>query len=233
MKKINKKILVTIFIFLIVILLSISYIIANNSNNTNLEINNEKIYYQIKYLDSQIIYMSNSFNNIIDWNKLQKDLKQLYNYWNGSILDFNNLDIEKTNLTDFGKTLDNLSIAIKNQNREESLKNLLKLYEKLIIYNKSLNYNENYTNILYAKYNLLISYSIVENGNWTLTHESILKCDNYLSNLVNSMDINQYEQYNINQAYIAVKELENLINIKDIDLYYMKYNIAMEKIQNI
>lgn len=233
MKKINKKILVTIFVFLIVILLSISYIIANNSNNTNLEINNEKIYYQIKYLDSQIIYMSNSFNNIIDWNKLQKDLKQLYNYWNGSILDFNNLDIEKTNLTDFGKTLDNLSIAIKNQNREESLKNLLKLYEKLIIYNKSLNYNENYTNILYAKYNLLISYSIVENGNWTLTHESILRCDTYLSNLVNSMNINQYEQYNINQAYIAVKELENLINIKDIDLYYMKYNIAMEKLENI
>ena len=233
MKKINKKILITIFVFLIVILLSISYIIANNSNNTNLEINNEKIYYQIKYLDSQIIYMSNSFNNIIDWNKLQKDLKQLYNYWNSSILDFNNLDIEKTNLTDFGKTIDNLSIAIKNQNREESLKNLLKLYEKLIIYNKSLNYNENYTNILYAKYNLLISYSIVENGNWTLTHESILRCDTYLSNLVNSMNINQYEQYNINQAYIAVKELENLINIKDINLYYMKYNIAMEKLENI
>ena len=233
MKKINKKILVTIFIFLIVILLSISYIIANNSNNTNLEINNEKIYYQIKYLDSQIIYMSNSFNNIIDWNKLQNNLEQLYNYWNSSILDFNNLDIEKTNLTDFGKTLDNLSIAIKNQNREESLKNLLKLYEKLIIYNKSLNYDENYTNILYAKYNLLISYSIVENGNWTLTYESILKCDTYLSNLVNSMNINQYEQYNINQAYIAIKELENLINIKDIDLYYMKYNIAMEKLENI
>ena len=233
MKKINKKILVTIFVFLIVILLSISYIIANNSNNTNLEINNEKIYYQIKYLDSQIIYMSNSFNNIIDWNKLQKDLEQLYNYWNSSILDFNNLEIEKVNLTDFGKTLDNLSIAIKNQNREESLKNLLKLYEKLIIYNKSLNYDENYTNILYAKYNLLISYSIVENENWTLTHESILRSDTYLSNLVNSMNINKYEQYNINQAYIAVKELENLINIKDIDLYYMKYNIAMEKLENI
>ena len=96
MKKINKKILVTIFVFLIVILLSISYIIANNSNNTNLKINNEKIYYQIKYLDSQIVYMSNSFNNIIDWNKLQKDLKQLYNYWNSSILDFNNLDIENS-----------------------------------------------------------------------------------------------------------------------------------------
>lgn len=233
MKKINKKILISIFVFLIVILLSISYIIANNTNNTNLEVNNEKIYYQIKYLDSQIIYMSNSFNNITDWNKLQNNLEQLYNYWNSSILDFNSLDIENTNLTDFGKILDNLSIAIKNQNREEALKNLVKLYEKLIIYNKSLNYDENYKNILYAKYNLLISYSIVENGNWTLTHESILRCDTYLSNLVNSMNINQYEQYNINQAYIAVKELENLINTKDLDLYYMKYNIAMEKLENI
>ena len=47
------------------------------------------------------------------------------------------------------------------------------------------------------------------------------------------MDNNQYNQYNINQTYIAVKELENIINVRDLDVFYIKYNIAMQKLQNI
>jgi len=232
-KKSYKKILISIFIFSILTLLSISIIIANNTNNANLEINKEKIYYQIKYLDSEIIVMSNILIGDINWEELQNSIEKLYNYWNSTILDLNSLDIDKSHLTDFGKILDNLSIVVKNQDRQMSLDNLVRLYEKLTIYTETLNYDSNHTNILKAKYNLLIAYSIVEKGNWTLTHENILESSSYLSNLVNSMNNNQYSQYNINQAYISVKELENIINVKDLDIFYLKYNIAMSKLQNI
>jgi len=232
-KKINKKILISIFIFLIIILISISIIIANNTSNNSFEVNKEKIYYQIKYLDAEIIDMSTLLNNNINWQELQNRTKRLYNYWNSTILDLNILDIDKNNLTNFGKILDNLTISINNQNGRDVLNNLLELYNKLTIYNKSLNYDEEYKNILLAKYNLLVSYSIVEDGNWTLVHESIIKCSNYISNIGNSIDNNKYNQYNINQAYIAVKELENLINIKNLELFYIKYSIAIEKLQNI
>ena len=232
-KKINKKIIISIFIFLIIILLSISIIIANNTNKDDLNINKEKIYYKIRYLDSEIINMSNLLNNNINWQELQKSIEKLYTYWSSAILDLNILDIDKSYLTDFGKELDNLAISIKNQDRQTSLNNLMKLYNSLTIYNESLNYDTNYKNVLLAKYNLLLAYSIVEQGNWTLVHENIIKSGNYLSNVVNSIDNNEYNQYNINQAYIAVKELENLINVKDLDLFYMKYQIAINKLQNI
>ena len=96
-----------------------------------------------------------------------------------------------------------------------------------------INYNEDYTNILNAKYNLMIAYSIVENENWTIIHENILKSDNYISNIINKIDENDYNQYNKKQAYIAIKELENLINIKDKDIFYLKYNIAIEKLNSL
>lgn len=233
MKKNYKKILISIFIFLIVILLSISIIIANNTNNNEGEINKEKIYYQIKYLDSEIISMSGLLNNNINWGELQNSTSRLYTYWNSSILDLNNLNLDKKYLTDFGKILDNLAISINSLDKQKALDNLLNLYERIVIYNQSLDYDNSYTNILQVKFNLLTAYSIVEKGNWTLTHESIVKSNEYLSNVVNSMDNNKYNQYNINQAYIAVKELENLINIKDLDIFYFKYNIAMDKLQNI
>ena len=232
MKKSYRKILISIFIFLIIILLSISIILANNTNN-EIKINKEKIYYQIKYLDSEIIDISYLLNNNINWEDIGNSIDRLYNYWNSVILDLNNLNLDKKHLTDFGKILDNLTISIKSLDRQGALDNLLKLYEKIIIYSQSLDYDNSYTNILQAKFNLLTAYSIAEKGNWTLTHESIVKSDEHLSNLVNNMDNNKYSQYNINQAYIAIKELENLINVKDLDIFYFKYSIAMERLENI
>lgn len=238
MKIINKKILIAIFIFLIILLLSISIIIANNGNINDLNKNKEKIYYQIKYLDNQIIDISNVISNsdnnyYFNLEELMSRMEKIYNYWNSCILDLNQLDIDKEHLTDFGKILDNLTVSIKNQNKIESLENLIKLYSRLTIYAQNLDYDTNYTNILYAKYNLVNAYSFAEKSNWTLMHENILKSSDYLYNVVNSMDNNKYNQYNINQAYVALKELENLITIKDFDIFYIKYQIAMEKLQNI
>ena len=236
MKKFNKKILISIFVFFIVLLLSISIIIANNSNNEVSSENKEKIYYEIKYLDNEMITMSDLINNnsaFIDWQELQINTEKLYNYWNSTILDLNTLSLDKNYLTDFGKILDKLTISIKNKDKQGTLTNLVQLYKKLTIYAESLDYDVNYTNILYAKYNLLVAYSIVEKGNWTLTYENIVKSTIYLSNVLNSMENNKYNQYNINQAYVAVKEMENLINIKSLDVFYIKYNIAMQKLQNI
>ena len=171
-------------------------------------------------------------NFYINWQELQGETINLYNYWNSAILDLNYLEIDKNNLVDFGKILDNLIIGIKNNSRVETVKNLLGLYNKLIIYSESLNY-DNYNQLLIIKNNLLIAFAIVENENWTLTHEYILKSSENITNMVNSIENNEYNQYNINQAYIAIKELENLINIKDLDIFYFKYNNAIEQIEKI
>ena len=240
MKKVNKKIIISIFVFLIILLLSISIIIVNNAvNKTNFEIDKNKIYHEIAYFDSQIIYMMTMLNNIdrnenfyIDWKELQKQNQILYNYWNSVILDLNYSEIDKNNLTDFSNSLDELNISIKNNDKEMTLQNLLDLYNKLIIYSETIN-NVTYNLLLDTKYNLLIAYSIAEKGNWTLIYEHILKASENMSNMVKQIDNNQYNQYNINQAYISVKELENIINIKDTNIFYMKYKIAMNNIKKI
>lgn len=237
MKNNNKKIIISIFVFFIILLLSISIIIVNNSSKeTSSEIDNEKIYYEIKYFDTQIGYMLNLLNNIeqnsnfyIDWEELQRQSQILHSYWNSTILDFNYLNIDKNYLTNFGKDLDNLSISINNTNKDNTMQYLLNLYNKLIVYSETLN-DFYYNTILIIKYNLLSAYSIVEQGNWTLVHENILKASENISNLVNSIENNKYNQYNINQAYIAVKELENIINIKDLNVFYFKYNTAINKL---
>jgi len=236
MKTNNQKILISIFVFFIILLLSISIILANNVNiiKEN-DIDNEKIYYEIKYLDSNIIYIFNLLYNEkmqINWDELKKQTLLLYNYWNTVILDLNYLPIDKKYLTDFSKELDELLLSVNSYNRNKGLSNMVKLYKKLTIYSNNINYT-NYKNVLLAKYNLLVSAIIAETENWTLAHEYILKTSESILKVVNSMDINEYLQYNINQTYISVKELENIINIKNLNIFYFKYNIAINKLDNL
>lgn len=236
MKKSIKKNIFFIIVFIIIIITIISIIIIKNKNKSKIYTDNEKVYYEMKYLDSEIINMTNNLyykNAIINWSELESRIEKIYNYWNSTILDLNNFNINKKALTDFGKILDNTTISIKNRDKKSTLGNLTKLYYQLTIYYTDLNIDINYINIVNAKYNLLYAYSIVENGNWTLTYEYILKSDENLFKTVNSINNSQSNQYNINQAYIAIKELENIINVKDIDIFYIKYNIAMNKLQNI
>lgn len=236
MKKFSQKIITSIFIFFNILLLSMSIIFAYNmKNNVNKEINEEKILYEIKYFDSKFVYILKCINNIeseINWEKIQNQTNILYNYWNSVILDLNYLDIDKENLTSFGKNLDDLTVSIKYHNKYNTLNNLAKLYDKLIIYTDSINHNY-HKNILLIKYNLLHASSIVETGNWTLAHEYILKASENAFELLNILQDSQYLQYNINQAYVSVKEMENLINIKDINVFYLKYQIAIDKLENI
>lgn len=238
MNKFNKKIIISIFIFFIILLLSISIIMANNTEN-KISIDKEKIYYEIKYFDSQIIYMINLLNNIenksnfyIDWEKLEKETNNLYTYWSSVILDLSYLSIDKSNLTNFGKTLDELAVSIEYKNKNETINNLIELYDKLIRYTQAIEF-ENYNKILAAKYNLLCAYSVAENGNWTVVYEYILKATENIYKLVNSMEIDEYLQYNINQAYIAVKELENIIYIKDLNIFYSKYKFTLSKLESL
>ena len=243
MKKRNKKILIFSFIFLIILLVSISIILVSNAyNSETTSIDKEKIFYEIKYLDEKVIYMANSLNHLNDtvytpnmeanWDSLLNDMERIYQYWSITILDLNNLSIEKTDLTDFGKILDNMVISIKNKDKQECLDNIVQLYTKLTIYSENLKYDENDTLMMKAKYHLLVSYSLAPKGNWTLTHESILKSDELLFHAINSMN-DQDNQYSINQAYVAVKELENIIHVKDLDVFYLKYKIAMQKLGNL
>lgn len=240
MKKINKNITILIFTFFIILLLSITIVLANNSKNkSNIQINKEKIYSEIKYFDSQIIYMLNLLNNIegssnfnINWKKLEYSTKLIYNYWNAVVLDLNYLNIDKKYLTNFGKQLDELLLNVKKNNKDETIYSLLEIYNDLIVFSENINYKQ-YKYILLSKCNLLLAYSTVSTTNWTLAHEYILKSSEYIYEVVKYNQDNEYLQYNINQAYVSVKEMENLINIKDEQIFYIKYKIAIQKLENI
>lgn len=237
MKILNKSKILIIFIFFIIVIIALILIlIGKNNNKDKYEIDDEKIYYEINYLDNELVEISNLLNSSslnIKWNDLSNKVNILYNYWNSTILDFNELAIDNTILTNFGKDLDNLNLSINNKDKQSCFANLLELYSKVNIYYEKSSYNQEYIGVINAKYYILKACSIVDTNNWTLVYDNILEADKSLLNTINTINKNEYVQYNLNQAYVSIKELENIINIKNVDIFYLKYNIVMSKIKNI
>lgn len=237
----NKKVIVfiTILAFLFITGSIVTLVLATNGTN-NTEI--EKANSQILYLDNEIITTLNMLNNIsgdynentlnrntnIDWDNIEKNISKLYSSWNSIIIDFNNLNMKNTSLTDFGKKLDDVTISIKNKDKLRSLSNLCDLYYLLIPYTNSYNSSLELKNNINTKYYLIRAYSLIDTNNWTLISDNIIKAEQCYYNNINSVNIDENNQFNQNKIYVSIKELENIIITKDVDLFYLKYKIVMK-----
>lgn len=155
MNKKNVKIIIILVIFIILFVIITLFLIKKD--NPQKSSNNEKIYYEIKFLEDSIFEMSSTISNSEDWQNLQGQAIVLYNFWDSCILDLNSLNIEKKYLTDFGNMLDNLFVTIQNKDRLAVMNSLSNLYKQVLLYYEKLDYDKASLNISYSKYNLLMS----------------------------------------------------------------------------
>ena len=224
----KKKIAFFSFIILLIILASIlSMVFATNENNTNL--NNEKIDAEIKYLDEKFsnIYKELLIDGLrVDWNKMQEPIKEIYSSWNSIIIDLNNLQIKNLDLINFGKKVDEISIYINEKNTNNVLLSISDLYSLLAIYTNSYNSNVDMKNKINSKYYLIKAYSLTNTDNWVLINENITIAEKINLDYITNIDNN----YNISRIYVSIKELENSINLKNKEIFKMKLNIVLEKL---
>ena len=131
MNKKNVKIIIILVIFIILFVIITLFLIKKDNPQKNT--NNEKIYYEIKFLEDSIFEMSSTISNSEDWQNLQVQAIVLYNFWDSCILDLNSLNIEKKYLTDFGNMLDNLFVTIQNKDRLAVMNSLSNLYKQVLL----------------------------------------------------------------------------------------------------
>lgn len=230
----NQKNYILFFSFFIILFIFLSIIIISNAESQNNSVKNkEKMNYELQYISKELIDISHIINQFttINWYEAKNKLQNLYTFWNSAILDFSQLEMDKTVLTEFGKNMDYVSISIKNQNLQECNQYIVSLYNTLMVLSENININN--TNLMKANYNLMNAYIASKSGNWTLIQDYVSKSDTYISEMMTNIEDTDSKQYNLNQAYIAIKELENSIVIKDLELFYWKYTIVMEKLNNL
>ncbi len=228
-KKSIKIILIIIAVILLFIVGLLIFYFLSKSNNTKKE--DEKLTYQIKYLDSRLTECINMLEkDTINKTELENKLEEIYEYWNNMILDLSlNRSVSKEEINIAGQNINKVLIAINDMKEVNIKQSLIELYGSLVrIYEQS-KYNEEFKSVLVIKYNLLNSKLMVEKKEWINAGNFVNNANEIITQIFNSED----ETYNINLAYISIKELESIMSLQNYNLFLIKYEIAMENLNKI
>lgn len=173
-----------------------------------------------------------SRNLDINWNYLKEIIEELYSSWSTIALDMNALDINSESILSFTNALNDVTKSVKDENKKDTMNNLLSLYALLPKYCTGIS-DELFTNILNTKLEILNAYILVEDSNWDEINKRLDNAVKEYGNIINNVEINTRNQSGVSQTYILLKELQRSVDSKDADVFYINYKNLMQEIQGL
>lgn len=173
-------------------------------------------------------------NSEVDWNNIKNQVENVYTSSSEITLDLYQININQQDIVNFNSEYDNLTKAVKEENKENTLSELSKLYDYLPKFIENCTDSENEKTIIKIKNNIFKGYSILDSNDWNsisnYISQAIQETTRMLTNVSNQKD---NKQYSINKAYISMNELQNAVNLKDKEIFLIKYKNLLEELQNI
>lgn len=166
----------------------------------------------------------------VDWVTIKSEVELMYSTWNSILLDLYSMNIENEDILGFSQSLDNAILVVKSEDKQKSLEELAKLYSYLPKYIEKISVEESTKNILQTKANIINAYALVEQENWAEVQNQINQADTAYSKVANDVSYIENKQEEVSRVYILIKELRNSINLKDKDIFYIKYKNLMNTI---
>ena len=171
--------------------------------------------------------------NEIDWEKIKTEVENLYSPIPTITLDLYGLDIAKEDILGFNQELDNLTKIVQEQNKENTLASLSKLYEYIPKFAEKTTDENTYKTVMATKNDLFKAYSKLDTKNWgDISNDVKTSIETFSSGLV-STSSSSNKQYIINKIYIMLNELQNAVNVQDEAIFLIKYKNILEEMNNL
>lgn len=164
----------------------------------------------------------------VDWDSIKNEIELINSSWSVIALDFYNLIQDNTDILAFGDEINNCVISIKNENREESLINMARLYNYIPKFLELISAQNSTQNIKQIKSKVIDAYVLVEREEWNSIISNLEKAESNFQNLINDIEYNRNNQNKVNKAYVIFKDLQSSIINQDKELFYMKYKNLIE-----
>lgn len=168
-----------------------------------------------------------------NWSACKNEIELIYTSISTITLDLYHLNISKEDILKFNEQLDKLTISVENENKQQTLDNLVNLYDLLPKFAENLIDDVVYKTMLQVKLNIFKAYSKLDTDNWEEINIEISKAVENYSNLLTNPNVESYRLSSLNKGYIILNELKNVANIKDKTVFFIKYKNLLEEINNI
>lgn len=170
----------------------------------------------------------------IDWTQIKKDVEKMYTSLYPSTLDLYKTNVNQDDISNFNKEFDKLTKAVKEENKEDTLKELSTLYDYLPKFVDGCTDDEAEKIVIRTKNNIFKAYSILDKEEWTTISDNVKDASQEFAKLVDSTENQKNKnQYNINKAYVMINELQNSIDLKEKEIFLIKYKNLLEELENV
>ena len=200
---------------------------SNTSENNTKNTSKESTKYEIK---NNSILTNKSTE--IDWKNVKSNVEAVHSSWATLTIDLHALNVNNEDILKFSSVLDQVTISAKKEDKVITLNNLAALYAFLPNYTKQISDDNEKININYTKAHVLNSYALLEQDKWDDMKSQVSNAINYFTNILNSVNEEGQNQNKLSKIYVLLNELNNSIDLKDKDLYMIKYKNVIEELMN-
>lgn len=170
----------------------------------------------------------------IDWNQIKNNVERIYVSLYPMTVDLYQIYINQQDIVDFNKEYDNLIKIVKDEDKQVTLNELSILYDYLPKFVEACTDKEKEKVIIKTKSYIFKAYSVLEEEKWENVSENVNSAIQEFSKIVtNESDRESRNQYTLNKAYVMIKELQNAINLRDKEVFLIKYKNLLEELQNM
>lgn len=199
---------------------------ASNSSDNDKENNTQE---NSKYEIVNDSILANK-NQTIDWEYIKSSAETIHASWVTLTIDLHSLNVNNQDILNFSSVLDQATLSIKQEDKVATLNNLASLYAFFPSYIKQISNDSEKININYTKACILNTYALSEQDKWEDMKTQATSAIQYFTNIMNSVNVKK--QNKITKVYVLLNELNNSIDLKDKDLYKIKYRNVIEELVN-
>lgn len=200
---------------------------SQNENSSSDNSNNSETKQQKEYSLKRNAILTN--NEEINWDDIKNKIEIAYSSIPTITLDLYKYNINQDDILNFNKEFDNLTVILKQNNKQDSLIQLSKLYDFMPKFAQSIYDDDLRKTIIETKSNILKAYSKLDTDNWNDISNDIKQASNSYSKLLTNPNIDQSKQYDISKIYVMINELQNVVQVQDKQIFLIKYKNIIEE----
>lgn len=178
------------------------------------------------------VELSKDRNNV-DWNTIKSEIETLNESWTVTILDLYTLNVKNDFILDFSDKLNASMLAIKNEDKKQSLTALADLYSSIPEFLREIDADKNKQKIRQTQSYVINAYILADDIENTKISENITQAITTYSEVMSDIDYTKDKTQKTNKVYILLNEVSNSLTEKDADIFYIKYKNFMKEIEAI
>lgn len=200
---------------------------SQNENSSSDNSNNSETKQQKEYSLKRNAILTN--NEEINWDDIKNKIEIAYSSIPTITLDLYKYNINQDDILNFNKEFDNLTVILKQNNKQDSLIQLSKLYDFMPKFAQSIYDDDLRKTLIETKSDILKAYSKLDTDNWNDISNDIKQASNSYSKLLTNPNIDQSKQYDISKIYVMINELQNVVQVQDKQIFLIKYKNIIEE----